>query len=91
VLSIAGCALLVVKSLSKRKSRSDRESKTALHDSAAERVAGLLSGLLHDAAAERVTGLLVGGSGLSHDSAAKRVAGLLGRGGLGGRHFESWG
>lgn len=59
----------------KRKSRSDQGSEAALHDSAAEGVAGLL----------------VSGGGLSHDGAAERVTGLLGRGGLGGRHFESWG
>lgn len=67
------------------------KSEAALHDSAAERVAGLLSRLLHNVAAKRVTGLLVSGSRLSHDIAAKVLAGLLDRGVLGGRHFESWG
>ena len=34
------------------------KSEAALHDSAAERVAGLLFRLLHHVAAKRVTGLL---------------------------------
>ena len=64
------------------------KSEAALHDSAAERVAGLLFRLLHNIAAKRITGLLFR---LLHNVAAKRVTGLLRRGVVGGRHFESWG